>query len=1160
MVVLSIIGGAAFMFNTAMLKGAVRMGDINKGTFSGISVNQPDTTIEVPESTGTVTAVSTGIPSLYVNKLGTETIEIDWDSGTEINLGTYAIHGTVDMTISDFELYIDVPESYPISDYFSQIFITQNQEGLSTINRSVYANSSNTLDANAMYKFTVSGVTIPGIDFSAHEGKQVSMIVNKFVTTDGVPYTLAAHPGSYFFDLNQATVSGYTYGGYTLTSAEEDAVEAPQPAATYSNTITVTDENGELITDLTESDFSIAMNTTTISDFANKGSGIYLITLADGTAASYTLLVSPDGYVVDGLPYNEGYGSATIYDDKVYTASVVIDHGYTIFPVDSSGAAVSGADVTITDGTCIEYLTTGGYYCLVTTLNSAPTYTIIATGFENFSKIFDEYRTYPVSATISESPELTAGSSEPAAETPDTEETGTTGGLEFAFKELVSGTGLTAKLSTEDLHFYSSADSSTEVEATVELISAPKGKTTMGATLPEGEYTVTVSPEGYVSQEFGPYITAENVFLADANFEKLEYGYYVHILNDANTSTVIANTVVECDSLGDGYYGCAIPLSVSIPNFTVSNGEYADYSASFTTVRDEAADPSETAEMSLGDSSPLTGDDWVIPISVTDSIGQVIEGLTESNFDLGDQTLTAVEDLLDGNYYLFVENGDGDSYDVTINLTGYVSNTAAYDSVDFEEIAFESTVNEITLEFTHYLRLLDAAGAIITGGKITAGDNFAVECLDFSILTTDYDGFYACGVPSTDSSTLFNVSATGYDDYEGDFATEGTLDAEGYVTVDVTLTSSTTEDTDADAVADDVDADDDNYTSENDCNDADSTVYETSTYHLDADGDGYGDSTTGVEICSATTPSGYVATGTDCSDTDATVYTNQTYYYDADSDGYGDYSTYVSQCTMTAPTGYVTNSTDTSDAVVTTTATTSTSSTDTTATTSSSSSSSSASTTSTTAATATTNTSSSATKSEILSDPDYVCNTSFYDIIGHWGYNGICRLYKAGIVNGKTSTTFAPNDYITRAEFLKIALGNAGYTVNDATGLSETMLDVNDSDWYSPWIKIAENKGFLGNGGVNWYPNALLYRKDAVVIAVRIAKQTLYGFTQNDINFTDVFVSDYFAYAVILMNNTTVEGSPIISGYSNGQFGGSYHMTRAEVSAMIIRAYLAWYN
>lgn len=744
----------------------------------------------------------------------------------------------------------------------------------------------------------------------------------------------------------------------------------------------------------------------------------------------------------------------------------------------------------------------------------------------------------------------------PAEETPVEQDTiqdanVTTGALEFAFNELLTGTGLTAKLDTTDLHFFSSSDSSTEVEATVELKTSTKGKSSMGATLAEGEYMLTLSPEGYVSQEFGPYTTAENVFLAELNIEEIEYGYYVYIDNDQNESIVMANTVVECDSLGDGYYGCAIPLSVSIPNFTVSNTEFNDYSASFTTVRDANDDPSETATMSLGDASPITGDDWVIPLTITDSIGQVIEGLTEENFDLGDQTLVAVEDLLDGNYYLFV--GNPDSYYINISLEGYVTNEAAYDSEDFAIITESPSYNEVTLDYNHYIQVLDSDGAAISGATLTAGlkKATAITCVDFySITGLDEDsGFYGCAIPSTHTSPVFTVTATGYDNYIGDFDTEGTLETEGYTTVVVTMTLEGEEDP-AEESADDTDADGDTYTSANDCDDTDSTVYDESTYYLDSDVDGYGDSTTGVEICSATTPSGYVATGTDCSDTDSTVYENQTYYIDADSDGYGDASTYVSQCTMTTPSGYVTNSSDTSDVV----ATTTTSTTD--ASTSSSSSSS-----STTVATTTSSSSSaSATKSEILSDPEYVCQSPFYDIIGHWGQDQICRLYRAGIVSGKTSVTFAPNDYITRAEFLKIALGNAGYREVDANGLSETMLDVTDSDWYAPWIKIAESAGYLGNGNVNWYPNAQIYRKDAVVIAVRIARQTLYGFTQSDIVFNDVFVSDYFAYAVLIMNNTTVEGTPIINGYSNGQFGGGYHMTRAEVAAMISRAYLAWYN
>lgn len=1060
---------------------------------------------------------------LTTTETGSGDTEIDWNTTDEYSLGKFEVTSTRDVTITTGDLSLSMQDTTAnLSSYFDELTLKVSAVQYPDAEYLISDDEAITLSANTIYTFEITGIpkSKMSTSFSSYNGEEMRMTIESMQLTKTKTYDQSDDIAREYFsadEYDETNKEYYSNGGYTLSSAAEVEEVATD---TYSNIITVTDENGSAVTTITENDFSISMSKTTISAFDDtlSADGIYAVTLTDGSSSSYTLIVSPDGYVVDGLPYNEGYGSVTIYDDQVdYSASVELDHGYSIFPVDSSGAAISDADITITDGTCTEYPATGGYYCLVSTTGSAPTYTIIADGFENFSKTFDSYRLYPVSTTITESPELTAGTSEPVEEAPDTEVTEVTGGLEFAFKELVSGIGLTAKLSTEDLHFYSSADSSTEIEATVELISAPKGKTTIGATLPEGEYNVTVSPEGYVSQELGSYTTAENVFLAVANIEKLEYGYYVHILNDANTSTVIANTVVECDSLGDGYYGCAIPLSVSIPNFTVSNSEYADYSASFITARDEADDPSETAEMNLGDSSPLTGDDWVIAMTVTNSIGQVVEGLTESNFDLGDQTLTAVEDLLDGNYYLYVENED--SYSIDIIATGYVTNSNTYNSVSFADYIVDTTniSTEVTLEFTHYLRLLDSIGEIITGGTITAGDGSAVSCLDFSTLTTDYDGFYACGIPSTDTSTLFNVSATGYDDYEGDFATEGTLDAEGYVTVDVTLTTTTGETS------------------------TETTVEETAT-EVDADGDTY-------------------TSANDCDDTDATVYDYQTYYLDADSDGYGDASTYVSQCTMTAPTGYVTNSTDDSDVVEETTSEEATVEEEV-ATETEETDSSSADTTDTSTSdddSDDTSSSASATKSEILSDPDYVCTSPFYDIIGHWGSDSICRLYKAGIVSGKTATTFAPNDYITRAEFLKIALGNAGYTIEDATGLSETMLDVSDSDWYSPWIKIAENAGFLGNGNVNWYPNASGYRKDLVVIAVRIAKQTLYGFTQSDINFSDVFVSDYFAYAVIIMNNTTVEGTPIISGYTNGIFGGSYHMTRAEVSSMIKLAHLAWY-
>jgi hypothetical protein len=105
----------------------------------------------------------------------------------------------------------------------------------------------------------------------------------------------------------------------------------------------------------------------------------------------------------------------------------------------------------------------------------------------------------------------------------------------------------------------------------------------------------------------------------------------------------------------------------------------------------------------------------------------------------------------------------------------------------------------------------------------------------------------------------------------------------------------------------------------------------TTTFHRDADNDGYGSPTVTTQACSA--PAGHVADGTDCDDASAIAHPGasevcngrdddcdgtvddgllSTFYADTDGDGFGDPSVSSSACT--APAGFVAVGTDCDDA------------------------------------------------------------------------------------------------------------------------------------------------------------------------------------------------------------------------------------------------------
>lgn len=177
------------------------------------------------------------------------------------------------------------------------------------------------------------------------------------------------------------------------------------------------------------------------------------------------------------------------------------------------------------------------------------------------------------------------------------------------------------------------------------------------------------------------------------------------------------------------------------------------------------------------------------------------------------------------------------------------------------------------------------------------------------------------------------------------------------------------------------------------------------------------------------------------------------------------------------------------------------------------------------------------------------CSDAFTDTVGHWAEEPICELYVDGVVEGRMEGLYFPNAYVTRAEFLKMSLLSNGFDVDYDLEV-DTYSDVDPGDWYYYYVALADSlKDLWFSGDGTWSPNTAITRGDAILLLVRLADKTLYGYDESDLKFSDVSVSSYQAYAIILGVQYGV-----IEGYGNGEFRPNNNITRAEAATMIIRS------
>ena len=162
-----------------------------------------------------------------------------------------------------------------------------------------------------------------------------------------------------------------------------------------------------------------------------------------------------------------------------------------------------------------------------------------------------------------------------------------------------------------------------------------------------------------------------------------------------------------------------------------------------------------------------------------------------------------------------------------------------------------------------------------------------------------------------------------------------------------------------------------------------------------------------------------------------------------------------------------------------------------------------------------------------------------------WAKEAIDYLAQRKIINGKSENIFAPNDYLTRAEAVKLLV--TAFNIEMPAELSIPFDDVNTGDWFYPYLCAAYKNGLIqGITQSTFAPQQTITRQDIAVLISRIIKSDEEG---ADLTFSDSGeISDYAKNSVSLLYSLG-----IINGTDQNRFAPHENTTRAQAAKI-------WYN
>ena len=175
---------------------------------------------------------------------------------------------------------------------------------------------------------------------------------------------------------------------------------------------------------------------------------------------------------------------------------------------------------------------------------------------------------------------------------------------------------------------------------------------------------------------------------------------------------------------------------------------------------------------------------------------------------------------------------------------------------------------------------------------------------------------------------------------------------------------------------------------------------------------------------------------------------------------------------------------------------------------------------------------------------------TFTDINGHWAENYINTVAEKGLFAGMTKTTFAPDVAMTRAMFVTVLGRMSGVDTTKYT--SSNFSDVAADSWFGPYVSWAAQSGIIsGLSSTTFGPNDSITREQMALILVNYAKATGLNLpTKNDaMMFTDnASIGNWAKEAVF-----TAQKAGLLNGRTSGSFDPQGKATRAEVTTVFVQ-------